>query len=325
MVTCPVVRLRRIWSETVPYAVLREPRVTGLLRRYGLGVLLAVRPPTIDELPRTVRALEGEGIDVSLWPMLDDADGRWANARNAGPFTAFARKVAGRVGPRELVVDLEPHIEDVRTAIATLRGAGRMLAQTEELEAARATYEALVRELEERGFGASAVVVPMVLMDRWEAILGTPASGPAWRRVNVMLYTSILEGWSRGLLDRADAVSVLAGVCRAGAARYGDRAAVSLGAVGTGAFGDEPVYRTPAELARDVAVARGAGIEDLALFDLGGVLARAPYEAWLEAFVGSEPVEPAPPETLRSKAAFSLAGATNMLAALLLRVHAIRS
>src|SRR5215471_339493 len=123
MVTCPVVRLRRIWSETVPYAVVRGPRVTGLLRRYGLGVLLAVRPPTLEELPETVRALEGEGIDVSLWPMLDDADGRWANARNAELFAAFARKVAESVAPRELVVDLEPHIEDVRAATASVRDA----------------------------------------------------------------------------------------------------------------------------------------------------------------------------------------------------------
>jgi hypothetical protein len=52
-----------------------------------------------------------------------------------------------------------------------------------------------------------------------------------------------------------------------------------------GALGDEPVYRAVRELREDVAAARAAGIEDLSLFDLGGVLARPPAEAWIEALV----------------------------------------
>src|SRR5262249_13382791 len=63
----------------------------------------------------------------------------------------------------------------------------------------------------------------------------------------------------------------------------GTRAGLSLGVVGTGAFGHEPTYPSVNELAFDVTLARHAGIDDLALFDLGGVLARN-AEVWLEAF-----------------------------------------
>jgi hypothetical protein len=189
------------------------------------------------------------------------------------------------------------------------------------LEAARDELVALARDLESCGSAVSAAVVPMLLLDRWEALLGTPVQGPPWRSVNVMLYTSILEGWSRGLLDRVDAVSVLASACRVAASRYGGRAAFSLGAVGTGALGDEPVYRAPEELSRDVAVARAAGIGDLALFELGGVLARPPPEAWLEAFVTTEPAKAPPSETLRGRAALSIANATSYLAPWLRRVQ----
>jgi hypothetical protein len=116
-----------------------------------------------------------------------------------------------------------------------------------------------------------------------------------------MLYTSILEGWSHGLLRRADALALGAAGCAASRARFGAKAGASLGAVGPGAFGDEPVYRSPGELAEDVGAARAEGVDDLALFDLGGVLRRPPAEAWLEAFT-TAPARPAP-ETRRAHAA----------------------
>lgn len=314
-------RRRRIWSETVPFEMLGSARVLGLLKRYTLDVLVAVRPDSLPALRDVLARLGGAGIATAVWPMLDDADGRWANAKNHATFAAFARaaaKVAEAGGVKEIVVDLEPAIDDVRAALGSLRAAGRLLesvADGSRLAAARGAFASLSREMQEHGLATTAVAVPMVLLDRaessrWQALLGTPLDGPSWSGVNVMLYTSILEGWSRGLFDRRGALSVLAATCRATVERFGDRGSVSLGAVGVGAFGDEPIYRSPAELARDVGIARAAGVDDLTLFDLGGVLARGPQEAWLDAFVETEPDAGATPESLRGKAAMSLASLT---------------
>ena len=98
------------------------------------------------------------------------------------------------------------------------------------------------------------------------------------------MYTSILEGWSRGAIRRSHATALLTAASARARRRWGERAGVSLGCVGTGALVDEPVYRDPSELAEDAALARAAGCRDLSLFDLGGVLAREPAEAWLDAF-----------------------------------------
>src|SRR6185295_17904670 len=103
----------------------------------------------------------------------------------------------------------------------------------------------------------------------YQELLGTPVDGLAWDHVSVMLYTSMIEGWSRGVLRREDARSFLAAAAVLAAARLGDRAGVSLGCVGVGAFGNEPVYRAAVELADDVAIARAAGVDDLTLFELG--------------------------------------------------------
>jgi hypothetical protein len=149
-----------------------------------------------------------------------------------------------------------------------------------------ATTLAAVQALGVAPWGAA---VPVVLADPagfapWQHVLGTPVDALPLARVCVMLYSSLV-GYTRGLLKRDHAEALVwlgAGSARR---RWGARAMVGLGAVGPGALGDEPVYRDLDELVVDVALARAAGVDDLALFDLGGVLARGPVERWLDAFV----------------------------------------
>ncbi|WP_437737237.1 hypothetical protein [Sorangium sp. So ce1335] len=310
---------RRIWSELLPLEVVRAPRTLALLRRYGLDLSVAVRPGTAAGLPDLAAACADAGVGVAVWPMLEDEAGRWASAGNAATFGAFVARLLDALDGRglaaaEVVFDLEPPIQDVRRALGGGRGALELLfggrgragarGRPRWIDAERA-LAGMAEALHARGVATSAAVVPLVLADGpsrgWERILGTPVSAPPWGRVGAMLYTSLIEGYSRGALGRADAVALLALGCRAAVRRFGPRAGVSVGAVGVGALGDEPVYRSTDELREDVAVAVAAGVEDLALFDLGGVLARPPAEAWLEAFV-APPIEARFPRvTLRAR------------------------
>nr|AYM54062.1 hypothetical protein [Byssovorax cruenta] len=317
----PMPYRRRIWCEMLPCEALVEPRVLGLLRRFEVAPIIAVWPSTdVAVVARSMQALEGEGLRAAIWPMLADRDGRWANAENAGAFSGFvgalsrALAAAGQA-PSEVLVDLEPSIQAMRASLANDDGVARTALHARFLAIARdrraflAAKEGL-RALGDalRGGGAlvSAVVPPTALFDPataearpFQEILGTPVDGLAWDHVSVMLYSSILEGWSRGALRREDARAYL-GVAAADAAlRYGARAGVSLGAVGVGAFGNEPVYRSPRELADDVAITRAAGVDDLTLFDLGGVLRREAPEAWLEAFTATPKAASTPAPTLR--------------------------
>jgi hypothetical protein len=155
-------------------------------------------------------------------------------------------------------------------------------------EASRALASEIA-DLHARGIATASAVWPLVALDPpgargWQSLLGTPVDALATERVSVMMYTSILQGWSRGTLRRRDATALLAAASERVSGRWGARAGLSLGCVGTGALLDEPVYRDPRELAEDVAIARAGGCHDLSLFDLGGVLGREPAEAWLDAF-----------------------------------------
>ena len=307
---------RRIYCELLPYDDLTRPRVLGLLARYRLSLVLAVRPWQLDALTDVSRALADHGVPLSLWPMLADEDGRWVNVDNAPSFSDLVRRACDRVGdpgPSEVLFDLEPPFDDVRGLTDSDAGGGHALRALRRMgvAAARARFakgagqlHGLVRELDAREVATSSAVWPLAALDdaqdpAWQTLLGTPVDGLGLGRVSVMMYTSIIQGWSRGALSRADVLALLHGCCLRARKRWGDGGGVSLGAVGVGAFSDEPIYRDPGELAADVGVALAAGATDLTLFDLTSELAREPAEAWLDAFVSDEPSAFAPTSRAR--------------------------
>ena len=277
---------RRVWCETVPYDELVRAPIVDLVARHRVDLLLAVRPWQLAEVGDVVRRYRDRGVFVAVWPMLADADGRWASARSAPAFIAFADAVlAAAPEADELVLDLEPPMAQL-AKWKDWRPTWRQTPSPARYHDARdALVEATARwshwpPSSSTSSGRSAVVIRR---SRRQRAVGTPATSLHVDRHSVMAYTSLIEGWSRGVFDRRRAETAL-GVCaRLGRLRFGEVAALSLGTVGVGAFEDEPSYRHPAELARDVAIATAAGITELSLFDLGGILRRAPAEAWLEA------------------------------------------
>ena len=304
----------------VSHETMRETRVISALKRYALEVLVAVRPPDLPGLPALMEAYAAAGVTLALWPMLGDEQGRWANVNNAPVFCDFVRRTiepleARGLAPGEIVFDLEPDIAEVSTLFSRVHHDGpvrRPWGTPARAAIARSEFERLLRELHTSRIRATATVVPLVLLESersgrglWQRAMGTPIDGLRWDHVNVMLYSSMFEGWSLNTMRRTDTLGLLAAFCTATRERFGTNASVSLGAVGVGALGDEPTYRAVRELAEDVAVARACGIDDLALFDLGGVLSRAPMESWLHAFTETPSRSGELPGTWRSGAAMS--------------------
>lgn len=298
-------RQRRVWCETLPYTRVVHPSLLARLEEYGVGIILAVRPENLAELDRTVRAIRGAGVALDFWPMLENDVGRWAHAGNARAFRAFAGDVARRVqaiGPERfrVAIDLEPSWTEV-DAWLSARSRGKALARAAQRVFTRSpgidALIALATEPIAPGVDSMPTVLPVFAgPDPWGGpiarALGTVAPVQVGRSVNVMAYTSIVHGWSKGHLSREDAMVLLDAIARRLSARLGDAGSVSLGVVGPGALGDEPTYADPDELAEDAAICEAAGVWDLVLFDLGGVVARGNVEAWLYALT-HPPARPA--------------------------------
>jgi hypothetical protein len=309
-------RARRIWCEQLDPQLVQSERILGPLRERDIQLVLAIRPGRVEPAVGVVAVARAMGVSVAVWPMLADHDGRWVSARNVHRYVDFVEHVLTRLElggalPDELAMDLEPPIADVR---ALLRGDLRPLlhAWGRPEVAVRDPWERLFAQLQRRGVRPWAAVVPLVLADRpgrlgWQRLLCTRVDAAAFECISPMVYTSITGGYARGLLQRPDLQALLWRSARACVRRYGSRAAASLGAVAPGALGDEAPYASPEELADDVAIVRAAGIDDLALFDLGGVVQRGPIEPWLDAFVRTAPASQPPPNTLRARAVERLA------------------
>lgn len=317
----------RIYSETLAYRDLVRPRTLALLARYDLELVLAVRPWDRDDLPDVARAVRDAGISLSIWPMLADDEGRWASVHNAEAWGRMTLSICDALDganarPRDVLFDLEPPFAQARALVSVgasrdPRGLTNFASGRPPREAFDGATRMLARTVEDvhaRGIATSMAVWPLVALDPpgrtgWQSLLGTPVDPLGAAHVSVMVYTSIFEGWSRGTLRREHTVALLSAATARAVRRWGTAAGISLGCVGTGAFEDEPIYRHPSELAEDAAVARAAGCEELTLFDLGGVLAREPAEAWLEAFTAREADTPAPISSKRVQAARTIARA----------------
>jgi hypothetical protein len=286
------------------------------LRERGVQLVAGVRPWQARELPALVGRCRDAGVGVAMWPMIENERGRWANARNAAEFAVFVRALVDRCAragalPDELCLDLEPALSRLRRLLhGDVRGLLHMPAALGPAARELGSVLALARA---HGLGTWAAAMPLVAADApgtsaWQRLLGTPVDALALDRVSTMLYTTLARGYARGVLRRADARALLWTGARATARRFGERAAVALGAVGRGALGDERTYADPAELADDVAIVRAAGIGDLALFDLAGALARPPVEAWMDALVATPAAAAQPTTTARATVIAAVVG-----------------
>jgi hypothetical protein len=272
---------RRIWCETLAPAEVVP--LASLLARYRLDLLLAVRPWQLAEVADATARLRGAGVHVAMWPMIADDAGRWASVASVDAFVRFADEVVARVPCDELAIDLEPP----KSQLVKLHRGRPARTFSRGFAAARDRLRDAIRRWRAAGIARiTTAVMPMLvgeLAGDWmQRLLGTPTALPVDHH-SVMAYTSLYEGWSKGLVGRRRAEWLLAATARLARLTFGSGVGLSLGTIGTGAFGDEPCYRSPAELTRDVAIARRVGVTELSLFDLGGVVRRPPAEAWLDA------------------------------------------
>jgi hypothetical protein len=298
---------RRIYSELVPLRELASSPILTALAERRVQLLAAVQPGGRDDALGVIERAREIGLSIGLWPLLTNDRGRWLSSENAVEFARWIDELLFETDRRglsidTLVLDLQPPIAEVRR----LTG-GRL--DTARAWLARRTdpsvHRAIVAMLEGRGIESLAAIMPPVLAPGasgrgWQKALGTPIDAP-YRLLHAMLYTSLFEGYSRGVLARSDTRALLVRLAQLTRDTFGSRAGVSLGAVGVGALGDESTYRDVAELADDVALVRRCGVEDLALFDLSGVLARPPAEPWLDALVHTPPARDLPAQTLTAR------------------------
>lgn len=302
----------RVFCEFLAPEVLGDPATIALLKRRGLEPIIALPPEAETEaLGRAIGQVEGAGIAVGAWPLFSDGDGYWLSTENAARFPARARAAlafleAHGVRPRSLTFDLEPPLSHARRLLGGggregLRYlAGHALSQEGQRHARAAVLEigALSATLRGQGIEVFAAILPLLLFDLGaaepftQALFHTPVAHSSVDVLCPMAYSSMIGPMLR--LDRAGEARLVYLLGRRILAEMGPaRASLALGLVGPGKLGNEAHYQDPSALAEDVAAARAAGISDLAIFSLEGILAQPHPERWLDALT-AQAKRPAP-------------------------------
>ena len=295
-------RTLRACVEWMTPAELDRPEVRDLCERYRIGPVLAVPGGGAEEAEHDRRALEvvatyaARGLAAAVWPLLDDASGYFPSPRNAGAFALrVGRLLAAGAAPAWLAIDLEPPLAEIGLAGSArladaLRGAMALWRSgLDDAAFVRGAHRlrSLTADLHARGVGTLAYAIAFAAVGAGlERACQAPLGAGGFGRVAFMTYGSVVAGRARGLLDLEDANDLAYRL-------LGEAGAVgaAVGLVAHGKLGDEPVYSRPAELAAEVAAVTAAGVTDLTLYSLEGVLASATPGAWLDA-LGTAPRRP---------------------------------
>lgn len=300
----------RVWAEFLDYEDASAPAAVRLLRRFDVTLCLSMPDGALgDPLARLLRVYAEAGLDVALWLLLPKSIGYWPSERNAGFFSArldavFEWAERQHVGVPWIAVDLEMPLPQA-LAYRDSRGLRRLLTVARialvNLNARRfaqavAQYRAILDKI--HGFGARALCAAhdYIIEDfRLDApvvqdFLETPVADVPWDVVSTMIYNSMVTEHFHVTLDDARWMQYEAG-CELKRA-FGERAGISLGLTGVGVLGDEPHYTGAAQLAPDVAAARAAGIDDIAIFNLEGILRSPDPAAWFHIAIDTPPQVP---------------------------------
>lgn len=293
---------RRVCVEFLPPAELARPSVVRLLAAHRAAPMLAVRPGEDEAALTALAPYVAMGLGPVAWPLLADADGYWPSTANVAAFSTrveallLSARRAGLVLPW-LAIDLEPPVHDAgrgargSSPAALPRAAVAAVGRLDRRRFARGTavFAALHQRIARAGTRTLAIAYPFVSADlrRGGTTMQELCEAPleaGWDQVAIMTYGSMIAGYSRGLLGVEDARWYGFRALGRLASAFGPRAGAFIGVVGHGKLGDEPCYDDPAELGRDAAAARAAGVSHLGLFCLEGILDRPDPERWLSAF-----------------------------------------
>lgn len=298
------------WAEFLPPAEIEA--ALPLLARHDLAVNAAWPSASLESpelLALAERAAE-RGVELRPWLLLPESDGYWPGSSNAPVFAKAARGLmdawqARGLAPTTLVVDMELEksradeltkllsLDDVLGAIDLLKGG----MDATRYASATAEYAALVKEAKSRGWTVHLTTLPQVIDDYADGddslrqAFGIPVEGIEWDYVTFQAYRTLFGD----LLGKgAPPTSYFVYAYGKDAQKhFGERAGLDVGMVGHGVT-PSPTYAEGSDLASDLSAAAAAGIPraSLNVYNLDGVLSRAPAEQWLAA---PEPGAP-PPE-----------------------------
>ncbi len=293
-----------VYCETLSPEQLGKKAVLDLLGWHGVTLAHAVRFESLGgtgdaeavvphlRLAERVRAAGGR---YALWPLLPKQLGYWINERNLDATAWMMEELCAAfrrhgIAPDAIVFDIETPWSQMEQVFfpgppwwRRLLSLARMALENRNPRRfawSMRRLESIVDAVRAEGMLVSCAVFPFLIADLiangrvFQDYLEMPVFDLPFDGFNAMFYNSYLPHAAPLVVPPAGAQRFLFEYAHELAARYAQRAWVTLGSTWEGVLpGNEGnIYRAASELVPDVAAARAAGIETVWLYCLEGVL-----------------------------------------------------
>ncbi|HUT52670.1 MAG TPA: hypothetical protein VM658_04710 [bacterium] len=304
--------------EYMSYDELMKPEVMAFLKKYNILVAPVIRANLLnDDLDRLYAAYEQAGIKIVFWPLLPREQCLYLNETYADAYLAHLDKIYAWAGQHHhqieaLIVDIEPPNcqqgtdlgpeEQPQTGIDL--GSVFTMLNKEEFDASIPKFQAVLDKLHAHGTTAISTAMDYAAVDleSGRPVLQDISGGPSqiinWDYYSYMSFgsqnTASLQELLSGLhlkwtADDTRYLTYILGRVMAG--KFGNRAAISLGQTIPGE-GHGAVWTDPAELGKDAAAYKAAGIIHFAIYDFQGIIESPDPDAWILAIKNAKPEKP---------------------------------
>lgn len=300
-----------VWAEYFTPEQAIEENVISLLKKYDVTLSIATQSHHIDDnFARMLDLYHQNNIDVSPWLLLPDEKGYWPNKTNVDDFGTMIRDLFDWTERKGLhlpwlSIDLEPSVEFADV----LSGGSKFLSRSKlaiefyrrarkgrkDFTEASKKYQQLLDDIHGHQCKALAIAFFFHIDDirkkreKFQAFFGLPVTTVQWDRVSLMIYNSMMVPMLKGLYNFKDAATFLYHYAKIGKEYFGQRMHTSIGVTWVGKIGNEPYYKKPEEMKMDVEAVRGAGVEEIAIYNLEGILRCPKPEEWFELILKTEP------------------------------------
>ncbi len=308
-----------VTAEYMSVDELLDPKAMELAKEYNLMVAPCIRATSLDrDLDRLYTAYEEAGIKIVFWPLLPREHCLYLNERYADEYLAHLDKIyawAEEYGHRieALIVDIEPPNcqegteqgpEEQEEEEGFSLGMIYELLGKEEFEASIPKFRAVLDKLHSHNTVAISTAMDYAAVDLktgrpvFQDVAGGPSLIIDWDYVSFMNFgsqnTAFLKDVFKSLhmkWDVHDTRYLSYIICKVIAKEWGERAAISLGQTIPGE-GHGAVWEDPAELGKDAAACKAAGIIHFGIYDFQGIVDSDDPEAWIEQVRGAKPEKP---------------------------------
>lgn len=307
--------------EYMTYDELMQPHVIEFLKKHNIMVAPVIRANRLDDgLDELYRTYTENGVRIVFWPMLPREHCQYLNEQYADEYLghldniyAWADKHGHRI--EALIVDIEPpNCQSGTDQGPDPLGEGESnvdlgslfdLLGKEEFEASFPKFQAVLDKLHEHGTVAISTAMDYAAVDieTGRPVLQDISGGPSqlidWDYFTYMNFGSQNTAALKELVGKLgmkwtveDTRYLSYMLCKIIVEEHGsERVAISLGQTIPGE-GHGAVWEDPAELGKDAAACKSAGVIHFGIYDFQGIIESEDPDAWIEAVRNTPPKVP---------------------------------